>query len=77
MVTELFAALGAGLSLWGSKEKRKYQDRLMNLQRNYYEEDNKDRPDMATLDNIEFELLLLSRAFSAQVGAENAKNSPK
>ena len=73
MTEALIKSLSAGLSLWKSKEARKYVNKLMGLKRDYYEEYNKslsDRDD-AVLDNIEFELRLLSEAFSSQVGSEN------
>ncbi len=74
MIESLIGALAAGLALWQSKEKRKYLDELLELKREYYEEDNKTRPDMAKLDRIEFQLCLLSQAFSTKVGEQNSKN---
>jgi len=71
MVESLFKVLGSGLSLWESKESRKYVDKLMKLKKEWYEEYNLERPDMANLDNIEFELRVLSDAFSSQVGVKN------
>ncbi len=72
MIDSLFQALASGLSLWQSKESRKYIDKLMKLEKDYYEESNKERPDMAILDNIDFELQLLCKAFSSQIGAKNS-----
>ncbi len=66
MIGSLFKVLGAGLELWESKEKRKYVDKLIKLKREYYEESNKERPDSAILDNLEFELELLCNAFSSK-----------
>ena len=77
MIGSLFKVLGAGLSLWESKEKRKYLDRFMKLEREYYEEYNKDIADDAVLDNLRFELELLSTAFSAEVGKANTKDMQK
>jgi len=76
MIDSLFKVLGAGLSLWESKERRKYLDRYLKLQKEYYEEYNKPITDDAVIDNIRFELELLSTAFSAQVGQANSKNMP-
>jgi len=60
--------------LWASKEARKYIDRLMELQKAYYEEDNK--PDgqrsRAVLDNLEFELRVLAIAFAAEARKPDA-----
>ena len=74
MIEALTGALKSGLSLWESKESRKYIDRVIKLEKEYYEEDNKDRPDMALLDNIEFQLRLISHSFSSQVSKQNLKN---
>lgn len=78
MVTALFQALATGLSIWESTEKRKYLDRLMGLERDYYAEFNKDpsqRSD-AVLDNIERELLILNNAFSSSVRAKDTQDKP-
>tara|TARA_R100001530_G_scaffold108662_1_gene76197 strand:- start:302 stop:526 length:225 start_codon:yes stop_codon:yes gene_type:complete len=65
---EAFAkALSSGLGLWESKEKRKYIDKLIKLRRQHYEEINKDKPDHRIIDELEFELCLLSEAFSSKV----------
>lgn len=72
MFESLAGALEAGLSLWTSKESRKYIDKVIKLRKEYYEEDNKDRPDMALLDNLEFELRLVSESFGSQIRKQNA-----
>lgn len=77
MIDSIFKLLGAGLSLWDTKEKTKYQDKFIKLKKDWYEEYNKadnERSD-AVLDNILFELNLLCNSFAAQVGNENS--SPK
>ena len=66
MIESIFLALGAGLRIWEHKSKNKYNDRLLKLKRDYYEEESKDNPDRNTLDNIEFELHVLSQAFDNQ-----------
>jgi len=71
MTEALILALKSGLSLWQSKESRKYIDKTIKLEREHYEEINKDRPDMAVLDNIDFELRIISKAFSATIGKQN------
>jgi len=71
MIDSLFKVLGSALSLWESKEQRKYVDHLMQLKKEWYAEYNLERPDMANLDNIEFELRVLSDAFSAKVGVKD------
>ena len=74
MFSALATVLGAGLQLWGSKERTKYLDKLTRLKKEYYEEENSDEPDDARLDNLEFELRLMGEAFSAQVASQNSKN---
>ena len=60
--------LEVGLQLWLSKEKTKYIDRKMDLQRRYYEEMAKPQADRSdvVLDNLEFELKILSIAFMSE-----------
>lgn len=67
----LIEALKSGLSIWDSKEKRKYWDEVLKLEKKYYEEYNKDRPDMARLDYYDFRLCLVSKGFSSEVGKTN------
>lgn len=74
MFAALAKALGAGLSIWESKEKNKYRDKLLSLKKAYYEEFNKPesvRSD-AVLDNLEFELRILAESFASSVGESNA-----
>ena len=78
MFLELLKTLGTALSIWEHKEKGKYAEKLMELERAYWEEQNKDaasRSD-ARLDNLEFELRLLARGYRASVGEQNAQNKP-
>lgn len=74
----LLKVLGAGLSIWDSKEKSKYVDRLMRLKKEFYDEYNKpqDSRSDAILDGIEFELRVLSLAFSSSVGKQDAADKP-
>lgn len=72
MIESLFTALGAGLQLWGHKDKMKYVNKKLELERQYYEEFNKDISDDAVLDNITFELQLLVKAFNSQVIVTNS-----
>ena len=74
MIESVFDALFAGLSLWGTKEGRKYLDKVIKLKKEWYDEFNKKKPDDAVLDYIILELRHISSTFASQVGAENAKN---
>ena len=67
MISVILQLLGAGLSIWEHKEKNKYADKFAQLKRDYYEESKKDTPDNARLDNIEFELHILSNSFATEV----------
>lgn len=69
MIELVLKLLGTGLSLWESKEKTKYLDKLVSLKKDYYEEINKpyEERDDAKLSNIDFELKLMAEAFAAQV----------
>jgi hypothetical protein len=62
VVSEL---LLVGLKLWERKNKNKYFEELRNLERGRHSEEAKplEERDQAMLDNIDYELLLLSRKF--------------
>jgi hypothetical protein len=76
IIEALFKALGAGLGLWQSKEKRKYLDKLLKLEKDYYEAINQpeDQWDDAVIDNITFELQLLGKAFHSSVGKSDTED---
>lgn len=69
MDSALFQALAAGLSLWASKEKTKYIDRLERAKRAWDEEYKKpiDQRSDAVLDDIRFDLKILTASFSDSV----------
>lgn len=78
MFSALAQALGAGLSLWNTKEQRRYVDQLIAIQKEYRAEDNKDpalRSD-AVLDDCEFRLRLLAIAFASEAGKPNPAIKP-
>lgn len=66
----LLAIVGAVLQLWASKEKRKYIDEKMAIEKAYYEEQNKpaEQRSDAVLDSLEFRLRVLAVAIAADVG---------
>lgn len=69
MILQIISLLSAGLTLWGDKEKNKYIDKLIELKKKYYEESNKleTERDDAVMDNILFELKILSDSFVTSV----------
>lgn len=71
-VSVILEILKSGLSLWDSKEKTKYIDKLMKIEKEIYEEESKplEERDQAVIDNLNFDLLLVSRAF-AQATRQN------
>jgi len=72
----IIEALKAGLTLWANKEKNKYMDRLMELEKDFYEEwdkpENRRSDDILT--RINRELRLLVKAFASAVRSEGAGN---
>lgn len=77
MLGDLFKALAAGLSIWESKEKTKYIDRLERAKRAYDEEYKKplsDRSD-AVLDDCRFELKLITDSFYSSTAGSNSVKS--
>jgi len=73
MPTAIFKILGSALSIWESKEKTKYQDELIALRTEYYEEYNKpiDKRSDAVLDDIMLKLCILCDSTAAAIGASN------
>lgn len=69
MFTVLLELAEAALSIWQSKEKRKYIDKIESLKKDFYAEKSKPRAEQsdAVLDNISFELRLVSRSLSADM----------
>ena len=77
-MTELILKIiGTTLSIWKSKEQRKYYDKWMDLNKRYYEENNKNESqrDMAVLDNLDHELQLLGEALNSEIQRSNSRNS--
>lgn len=70
-VAALIESLKTGLSIWDSKLRTKYIDEVIKLEKKFYEEYNKERPDMARLDNIDFRLQLISKGFSSEARKAN------
>lgn len=70
MFGQILTLFSAGLSLWSSKEKTKYSDKLISLRKEYYEEYNKplEHRNHAELDRLEFELWNLASGWAASVG---------
>jgi len=67
MFDALAEALASALSIWDHKEKTKLQNRLIELRKEHYEEDNKPRGQRndAAIDRIEHELRVLIDTFAA------------
>ena len=70
MIELVFKLLSSGLSLWETKEKTKYVDRLIRLRMEYYAEINKPIHDNARIDNIEHELIVLCDSFTNSVSGK-------
>lgn len=70
MWESLAKALAAGLSLWDHKEKNKYVEKLMDLEKERHEEINKPMEDRdnSAIDRLDFELCVLCNSFSSIVG---------
>ena len=67
MIDSIFKLLGSVFSIWEHKQKNKYRDKFMRLQKEYYEESKKDQPSDAVLDNIEFELHVLVNSVGSEI----------
>lgn len=74
MFTLILSLLDTGLKLWLSREKTKYIDKKIELEKAYYAEFNKpmsERSD-AVLDNLTFELKVLAIAFTQEASKGGA-----
>ena len=74
MITSILQILGAGLSLWEHEAKTKYAKKYYKLQKEFYEEANKDKPDHAVLDELEFDIMLLGKSFASEIGEQAIKD---
>ncbi|HRT83937.1 MAG TPA: hypothetical protein P5523_04800 [Bacteroidales bacterium] len=65
-ILQIFASL---ISLIELKERRKYIDKKLELEKQYYEEYNKpeEEIDDAMLDSIEYQLVILIQAMAAEL----------
>jgi len=77
VIVAIFELLGAGLRLWSDEAKLRYKKKLYRLEKKYYEESNKDKPDHAVLDDIEFELQLLARSFASEIEKSAVETVPR
>ena len=70
LVTALFSIVGSALSIWDTKEKRKYLDKYIQLQKDYNEAINRsdDQWNDARIDSILFDLRLLVSAINSEIG---------
>jgi len=66
MVNTILKLAGNVLEYVTIKEKRKYQDEIIEIKKQWYEENNKHSPDFAVLDNLEYRTRLLGDAISAE-----------
>lgn len=75
MVTAIISALDGLFRVW-TGERGSVQDRLQkeyaSLRKDFYEESNKERPDMARLDRIRFDLELLCGRVDSETSKPNA-----
>jgi hypothetical protein len=69
--------LKEGLKLWASKESTKYLDRVIKLEKEYYEELNKPEDERSDfkLDSIMLELTIVSQSFLHYPGKRGNPNS--
>lgn len=74
IIDSILRIAAALISLLELKERRKYIDRKMELQKQFYEEYNKpfEQRNNAVLDNIQFELCVLVETIAADLSAKNS-----
>ena len=72
MLTSIFKLLGSALSIWEHENASKYQDQLLDIQRKYDEEADKDVPDRNILDRLERDGLRLSDLVAFEINKSKA-----
>lgn len=70
MIEAIFLALAPALELWKNEAALRYKKRLAQIQKDYYEESNKADPDHVVLDDLEFKLSVLLRAFGSELSQQ-------
>jgi len=73
MLESTLLLLGSVFKLWQTKEAQKYADEYLELNQEYYAESNKDRPDMARLDELRFRIELLARVVGTAIAKPNSE----
>ena len=56
------------------KESRKYQEKIIKLRKDIYEEERKERPNHTYITNLEHELFLISENIVAHAEGQKASN---
>lgn len=72
MFASILGIVEAALSIWASKLRQKYIDKVESLKRDYYAEINKpmtERSD-AVMDNLEFELRITTASLAADIKSQ-------
>jgi len=74
-ITALIQSLKFGLSIWNTKEGRKYLDEVINLEQRKYNEENKPEHirNHAVIDNINNRLCIIADAIT-KFGKPNAQD---
>jgi len=76
-LTLILGILKEGLKLWNNREATKYLDRVIKLEKDYYEELNKPAEERSDrqLDNIMLELRIVSQSFLHYPGKRGNPNA--
>lgn len=76
-LTLTLGILKEGLKLWNNREATKYLDRVIKLEKDYYEELNKPAEERSDrqLDNIMLELRIVSQSFLHYPGKRGNPNA--
>lgn len=74
MTADILSILGAGVRLWEHSEKMKYIEELNEIQDKIHQEMQKPQHerDQSMLDHLEWRVLLVGRAWVAQINGSNA-----
>lgn len=74
MFDTLLDIFEAGLSIWETRQSRKYQVAVLDLKRKRAKELDKEKPDYNLVDRYERDLFYLARLASAEIRGQKTKD---
>lgn len=74
MIRELINIFEAGLSLWDTKQSRKYREAVLDLKKKRADELEKQTPDLNLVDRYERQLLWMADLAATEIRGQKTKD---